>query len=131
MKEISNAAEVQDYLMGHAKVLDFSKYFTLHKTPSTCSAVRRPLEELYCNGSIVDLSDQDRKITLPSSIAIFSAKDSLDHFDFTYVRTLSTCTWWGSQSRDDMLETEVFRNIKAFIQRSPNLNLLKLGEVEN
>ena len=63
MKENPNAAEVQDYLMGHAKVLYYDK--PLHKTPSTCSAVRRPLEELYFNGSIADLSDQDRKITLP------------------------------------------------------------------
>ena len=44
MKEVSNSAEIQDYLMSHAKVLDFTSWHEpLHKTPNTCSAVRRPL----------------------------------------------------------------------------------------
>ena len=51
MTEIENTAEVQDYLMSHAKVLDFKLCnVSLHKTPSTCNALRRPLKELYFNG---------------------------------------------------------------------------------
>ena len=71
MREITNVAEVQDYLMGHTKVLDFSHGAPLHKTHSTCSAVRRPLKELEITGEIADLSDKSKKITLPPKIRMF------------------------------------------------------------
>ena len=116
MTEIENTAEVQDYLMSHAKVLDFKLCnVSLHKTPSTCNALRRPLKELYFNGQIADLSDATQKISLPPSISMFWEKESLSHFDFSHVESLYTSTYSFAQQAEEMLETEVFRSLREMI----------------